>query len=260
MKYISLIYEQADIISNMPGPEHEALIEQHIKLQAAAKQKGAYVSAVELKRPPTAKSLRVRDAEPMISDGPFCEAKEWFVGFYLFDCPTLTDAQELAGMIPTGQGGGIEVRPLDDSVNCVNDSLLTQLNKTDGKSHFALLNYHPEVLLESYSDEVMQEMIASNVNMSRAAAANGDYIGGYKLMPTATSTTLKGENGFREITDGPFCESKEVLLGLHLLTCSSQQAALDYSKTLDGAITGTVEVRPIQFHQQYPDFEWNSKH
>ena len=259
MKYITLIYEMAGATVDTPKHEHAALLEKHISMQALAKQQGVYLSAVELKIPPTAKSVRMRDAVQMISDGPFSEAKEWFVGFYLFDCPTLNDALELAGMIPTLSNGGIEVRPLDEHEDCVNSNAITQLSALEGKSLYALLNYHPEVLLESYADDVMQEMIASNITMSQVATANGDYIGGHKLMPTATSTTLKGHNGIREITDGPFIESKEVLLGLHILACSSHQDALDYAARLGDAITGTVEVRPINFLEQYPGFEWNSK-
>ncbi|MFT5656865.1 MAG: hypothetical protein ACI9KN_000134 [Gammaproteobacteria bacterium] len=274
MKYIALIYELAGALDDIPQVELENLFEQHSKVQAVAEQRDAYMTAVELKPPQTDKSIRISnihsddysDGTPssnsMVSDGPFSDACEWFVGYYLFDCQSLNEALELAYMIPTTAGGGIELRPLDQSLSHGPNKPSVEVPLSKNKSMYALLNYHPEALIENYVDEVMEEMIASNIFLSEIATGNGDYIDGYRLMPSATATSLKGSNGHREIIDGPFNESKEVLLGLHILACYSQAVAIDYAKSLNDATHGIVEIRPIKYHdsQAYPDLQWSSRY
>ena len=60
----------------------------------------------------TATTVRVRDGEVALSDGPFCETKEQLGGFYLVDAADLDEATKLAAMIPTAAVGSIEVRPI----------------------------------------------------------------------------------------------------------------------------------------------------
>ena len=259
MKYMTLIFEQHGGMDGMPETEHQALITQHRELQELARERGVYVAAVQLKLPQRAQSLRVRDTQSMISDGPFAESKEYFIGYYLFDCASLADALDLARRIPTAQGGGMEIRPVDEATGCAAGAGQSGEFRATGKSMFALLNYHPQSLLEKYSDEMIQPMITSNFVMSQKAAANGDYLGGYKLMLPATATELRGENSQRQVFDGPFCEAKEVLLGLHILACKNSQAALEYASMLDDARNGVVELRPIEFLQHSdPEMLWNS--
>ena len=63
----------------------------------------------------TATTVRVRDGEALVTDGPFAETKEDLGGFYLFECQDLDEAIELAARIPGAQHGSIEVRPISSS-------------------------------------------------------------------------------------------------------------------------------------------------
>ncbi len=54
---------------------------------------------------------RVVEPNGVVSDGPFAETKELFVGFYLFECADLEAAIELAKRIPVSEMGGVEIRP-----------------------------------------------------------------------------------------------------------------------------------------------------
>ena len=66
-------------------------------------------------RPTTdATTVRVRDGEVLLSDGPFAETKEQMGGFYLVDCKDLDEAVEVASKIPGARHGSIEVRPVWD--------------------------------------------------------------------------------------------------------------------------------------------------
>lgn len=64
-------------------------------------------------RPPTeATTIRVRDGEVLVTDGPFTEAKEQIGGFVILDCADLDEALELAARHPAATYGSIEVRPM----------------------------------------------------------------------------------------------------------------------------------------------------
>ena len=63
--------------------------------------------------PPTdATTVRVRDSEVLLSDGPFAETKEQVGGFVLIDCADLDEAIEIASKHPAASYGTIEVRPV----------------------------------------------------------------------------------------------------------------------------------------------------
>ena len=60
----------------------------------------------------TATSVRVRDGERLVTDGPFAETKEQLGGYYLLECKDLDEAIEWAARIPGAQTGTIEIRPI----------------------------------------------------------------------------------------------------------------------------------------------------
>ncbi len=59
-----------------------------------------------------ATTVRVRDGETLVSDGPFAETKEQMGGFDILDCASLDEAIEIAARHPAADGGVIEIRPL----------------------------------------------------------------------------------------------------------------------------------------------------
>jgi hypothetical protein len=64
--------------------------------------------------PEAATTVRVREGELLVTDGPFVSAKEALGGFLVFDTESLDAAIELAARIPTAQrGGAIEIRPVE---------------------------------------------------------------------------------------------------------------------------------------------------
>jgi hypothetical protein len=59
-----------------------------------------------------ATTVRIRDGELLLSDGPFAETKEQVAGFDLLECADLDEALEVAAKHPMATWGTIEVRPL----------------------------------------------------------------------------------------------------------------------------------------------------
>jgi hypothetical protein len=75
-------------------------------------QKGIEIDGLELDGPRTAKTVRVRDGEVLVTDGPHAETKEQIGGYFLFDLKDLDEAIEIASRIPVVDWGSVEIRPL----------------------------------------------------------------------------------------------------------------------------------------------------
>jgi hypothetical protein len=70
------------------------------------------VSGYELDEGNTAKVVRVRDGQRIVTDGPFAETKEIVGGLFLMDLPDLDEAIRLAALVPTAGHGSLEIRPI----------------------------------------------------------------------------------------------------------------------------------------------------
>ncbi|MEA2197342.1 MAG: hypothetical protein QOJ25_1393 [Solirubrobacteraceae bacterium] len=75
---------------------------------------GVHVAGDALHDLDTATTVRVRDGETQITDGPFAETKEFLGGYYVIDVPDLDTALEHAARIPSVGRGSVEVRPVVD--------------------------------------------------------------------------------------------------------------------------------------------------
>jgi hypothetical protein len=113
MKYLALIYGDAERWDSMDEGQQEAMRDQYRAFAEEAGQRGAMVGGFELDSPTTATTLRSGDNGPLVTDGPFAETKEQLGGYFLLECESLDDAIELASKIPAArQGGAVEVRPV----------------------------------------------------------------------------------------------------------------------------------------------------
>jgi hypothetical protein len=62
----------------------------------------------------SATTVRVRDGETQVTDGPFAETKETLGGYYVIECPDLDTALKHAARMPNIAYGSVEVRPVVD--------------------------------------------------------------------------------------------------------------------------------------------------
>jgi hypothetical protein len=86
----------------------------HGAFMKTIKDSGEMVGTDALAEPGQSAVVRVRDGVPVVTDGPYLEAKEFMGGYYIVDCESRERALELAAMIPDAgvEGLGIEVRPI----------------------------------------------------------------------------------------------------------------------------------------------------
>jgi hypothetical protein len=74
--------------------------------------RGALVATGGLRPPDDATTVRVRDDQVLLSDGPFAETKQLIAGFSLIECSDLDEALEVTAKHPAARYGTIEIRPL----------------------------------------------------------------------------------------------------------------------------------------------------
>jgi hypothetical protein len=68
--------------------------------------------AVVLAHPSNAKTVRVRNGVPAVTDGPFAEGKEHLAGYYLLECASIERATEIVTGDPSARYFAVEVRPI----------------------------------------------------------------------------------------------------------------------------------------------------
>ena len=99
MKYMLLIYAHEGTLSQ---PEREACYGESTQLAHQLKSSGQYLAANPLHPTSGATSVRVRDGNRFVTDGPFAETREQLGGYFLIDVKDRDEAIGIAARIPTG--------------------------------------------------------------------------------------------------------------------------------------------------------------
>ena len=112
MQFIALIYADENAWSTFSDDEREAAYEQYRAFGREAEAAGVLAGGNELGPTRDATTVRVRDHETLVTDGPYAEIKEALGGFYLLECESMDDALDWAARIPGAHQGSVEVRPV----------------------------------------------------------------------------------------------------------------------------------------------------
>jgi hypothetical protein len=112
MKFLCLIYQDESIVQKLSKDQFEKIRRDYIALAAELKNSGRLLGNHALQPTRAARTVRVRDAAVMTTDGPFSETKEQLGGYFLLEAKDINEATELAAKIPSAQFGSIEVRPV----------------------------------------------------------------------------------------------------------------------------------------------------
>lgn len=114
MKYLCLAYEAEATFKAMPREEWDALREETLAYVATLERSGHLVDARPLQSAQTAVTLKVRNGQLSVTDGPFAETKEQLGGFVLIEARDLNEAIQVAAKWPGARYGEIEVRPVEE--------------------------------------------------------------------------------------------------------------------------------------------------
>ena len=112
MQYLCLIYDDESLWANMPEDERNAVYGEYMTFTQSIRDSGNHVAGDALQSISTATSVRVRNGETLVTDGPFAETKEQLGGYYLVEAKDVDEALKIAQRIPSARYGTIEVRPV----------------------------------------------------------------------------------------------------------------------------------------------------
>ncbi|EKF74774.1 hypothetical protein A11A3_07118 [Alcanivorax hongdengensis A-11-3] len=114
MKYLCLVYYSEAAMQERGDDHWQSLNGECSAFGEGLRESGQMLDGSALQPVSTATTVRVRDSQVHVTDGPFAETKEQLAGFYLIEAGDLNDAIRIAGRIPPARYGSIEIRPVRD--------------------------------------------------------------------------------------------------------------------------------------------------
>ena len=92
---------------------------------------------------------------------------------------------------------------------------------------------------------VLQEITAAHMRLGAELNEAGAMVGGNRLQPSDTATTVRNVAGSQSLHDGPYAETREQLAGYYLVEAPDLDAAIAWGKKIPGGPDYSVEVRPV---------------
>jgi hypothetical protein len=117
VKYMLLIYGNEEAFTSIGAEALAELIRETDALNQELFESGELVGAYGMADQMMSKMVRVAGGTPVVTDGPFAEAKEYLGSFTILDCDNLERALEIAARNPSARHWGVEVRPLMHEAN-----------------------------------------------------------------------------------------------------------------------------------------------
>jgi hypothetical protein len=110
---------------------------------------------------------------------------------------------------------------------------------------YAILAYHEEHVVQSWSDQEDEALMVDLQGVTDRLRDGGRLGPAARLGATQVAATLRGP-GRGLVTDGPFAETKEHLLGFYVVECATRDDAIQAARDLKGKNpTAVYEIRPI---------------
>lgn len=114
MKYMLLIYQNPDAWNALSEDDRTAVMNDATAIFEELTASGEVVGGEPLAPASATKTVRVRDGVATVTDGPFIESKEQFVGYCTVDVKSEERAVEIAKRWPDARYWALEVRPILD--------------------------------------------------------------------------------------------------------------------------------------------------
>ena len=108
MQYLALIHTDENGWESLSDDERQGFMQRYMEFS----QQDAVVGGAELQSVKTATTVRVRNGDTLVTDGPYAEVKEALGGFFILEADSIDDACQMAAQIPGAAHGAVEVRPV----------------------------------------------------------------------------------------------------------------------------------------------------
>ncbi|WP_299484387.1 YciI family protein [uncultured Roseibium sp.] len=112
MLFSVLIYANEDFMDAITPEEHADIMKHHRAFHEHTKGAKTFAAATKLMSTGTAVTINKESDDYLVTDGPFAETKEQFMGFYMIDCPSLEEAIDTVKLLPL-EHGRVEIRPVE---------------------------------------------------------------------------------------------------------------------------------------------------
>ena len=113
---------------------------------------------------------------------------------------------------------------------------------------YAILAYHVEAAVKSWTAEEDATVMTNMLDVHARLDKVGRFGPAARLGDTQNARTLRGKADSM-VTDGPFAETKEQLLGFHVVNCVTEEEAIENARVLKRVNpTAVYDIRPIAFY------------
>ena len=113
---------------------------------------------------------------------------------------------------------------------------------------YVLLIYQEDGEWEKLTEKEKAAIFPAYGEFYRSIRQSGHFTAGNEVKPTASATTVRIRNDKRLVTDGPFAETKEQLVGYFVIEAKDLDEAISIAGRIPSARFGAVEVRPTVAH------------
>ena len=225
MEFVLLIADAAG-----EPPRADVGVEEMGKFARELADRGVLKSAAGPLRPVAEGArIRIEGGAPVVTDGPFAEAREVVGGYFVVEAPDPAGAIELAGRCPYTRAGRVAVREAQHR---------RKSEPTVGTQY--LLLYVQPVSDAAGRPERFQAMFAHTNELIR----RGIHLDGARL-PPELDARVESRGGRTLVSDGPFAESKEIIGGYALIQAPHRAAAIEIAAQIPAASWGAIELREV---------------
>jgi hypothetical protein len=244
MKYLLFIAGNTEHSSDgTAAPEELAVMQRELPRWAKeVDSHGVRLLGRELDLPETAATVRVRDGETLVTDGPFAETKEFIAGFNLLECADHDEAVEVAAKCPVSWFHTLEVRPFVGELQLGEQASAFGRGEDGAASPYLLIMWMGGTPAAPFDD---QAVAAEGDAWREDLTARGHFVLGNALQRRGTATTVRVRNGETLLSDEPFTKTEEYIGEIDVVSCADRQQATQLAATHPIARYHAIEVRPF---------------
>jgi hypothetical protein len=112
VRYLFLLHRTVDALPEPGTAQAAEMLAAYMEVTEAMAEAGVLADSAPLTPASAATTVRVRDGQVLITDGPAAEIKEYLGGYTIADCADLDEALRWAARIPAARDASVEVRPV----------------------------------------------------------------------------------------------------------------------------------------------------
>jgi hypothetical protein len=241
MKYLCFIWAEG-----MPAPEDLAVIQRELPgWDKEMTGRGVRLLGRELDLPQTAATVRVRDGEVLVTDGPFAETKEFIAGFNLLECADHDEAVEVAARCPISWFQTLEIRPFTGGRRLGEQAAAFGRGEDRAAAPYLLATWMGRAAAAPLDD---QAVLAESDVWQQDLETRGIFVLGNALQGPEAATTVRVRGGKTLLDAGPVTTATGCIAGIDVVSCADRQQAIQLAATHPIARYHAIEVRP--FYQE----------